>query len=165
VSGTTITLTGANGPATVDVTPSTRVRELTSAALTDLTAGQCVAIRPTKDSAGSASVTAAAVLFGPADNGQCAPPGRRQGHGVIGTVASVGGNAITVTTSDNSPATVTVTADTRYAKRTMADPSAIVAGLCLMAQGTKAGDGSLQATSVNVRPSNSGQCGPRRQGN
>jgi hypothetical protein len=165
VSGTTITLTGANGPATVDVTPSTRVRELTSAALTDLTAGQCVAIRPTKDSAGSASVTAAAVLFGPADNGQCAPPGRRQGHGVIGTVASVGGNAITVTTSDNSPATVTVTADTRYAKRTTADPSAIVAGLCLMAQGTKAGDGSLQATSVNVRPSNSGQCGPRRQGN
>jgi hypothetical protein len=164
VSGSTITLTGPNGPGTVDVTPSTRVRQLTAAQLTNVAAGQCLVVRPTKDTADSPSVTAAAVLFGPAENGQCAPPGHQKGHGVIGTVASVSGNSITVTAADNSKSTVTVTPDTRFAERTTADPSVIAAGQCLMAQGTKSGDGSLQATSVNVRPGDSGPCVGRHQG-
>jgi hypothetical protein len=164
VSGTTITLSGSDGPATVDLSPSTRVIQLTAAQLTDVTAGECLVARPTKDTAGTPSVTAAAVLFGPADNGQCAPPGHRQGRGVIGTVASVSGNAITVTTADNTPSTVTVTQQTHFAKRSTADPSVITAGQCLMATGTKANDGTLAATSVNVRPSNNGQCGGKPQG-
>ncbi|MDT5075283.1 MAG: hypothetical protein QOH82_4603 [Mycobacterium sp.] len=164
VSGATITLTGPNGPVTVDVTPTTRVMQLTAAQLTDVTAGDCLVARPTKDSAGSPSVTAAAVLFGAADHGQCVPPGTHGGRATMGTVASVGGNTITLTTANNEQATVTVTPDTRYAKRSTADPSVIAPGQCLMAQGAKANDGSLQATSVNVRPSNSGPCAGRHQG-
>lgn len=163
VSGSTISLTGSDGPATIDVSPSTRVTQVTAAQLTDVTAGECLVARPTKDTAGTSSVTAVAVLFGAPDNGQCAPPGRRQGRGVIGTVAAVTGNAITVTNADNSQSTVTVTPQTRYAKRSAADPSAIAAGQCLMATGSKATDGSLQATTVNLRPSNNGQCGPKPQ--
>lgn len=121
-------------------------------------------VRPTKDSASSPSVTAAAVLFGPAENGQCAPPGPRQGKGVIGTVASVNGNSIVITATDNSQSTVTVTPDTRYAQRSSADTSAIAAGQCLLAIGTKGTDGSIQAASVNVRPATTGQCGPIHQG-
>jgi hypothetical protein len=166
VSGATITLTGPDGPATVDVTPTTRVIQLTAAQLTDVTAGDCLVARPTKDSAGSPSVTAAAVLYGTADHGQCVPPGKHGGRATIGTVASVGGNSITLTTANNEQATVTVTVtpDTRYAKRSTADPSVIAAGQCLVARGAKASDGSLQATSVNVRPSNSGPCAGRHQG-
>jgi hypothetical protein len=164
VSGSTVTLTGPEGAGPVDLTPSTHVTQLVTAQLTDVTAGQCLVARPTKDTEGTPNVTAAAILFGPADNnGQCAPPGGRKGRGAIGTVASVAGNTITVTSSDNSQTTVTVTPTTRYAKRNVVDATAIVAGDCLMAQGTKAGDGSLQATSVGLRPADSGPCG-RRQG-
>jgi uncharacterized protein DUF5666 len=165
IAGGKVTLTGPEGPGPVDLTPTTHISQLATAQLTDVTAGECVAVRPTKDTAGSPNVTAAAVLFGPAtdNNGQCAPPGGRKGRGVVGTVASVTGNTITVTASDNSQSTVTVAPNTRYAKRSVVDASAIVAGDCLMAQGTKAGDGSLQATSVGIRPADSGPCG-RRQG-
>lgn len=166
VTGTTITLTGANGPATVDVSPSTKVRQLTAATLSNVAAGQCLVVRPTKDTAGSPTVTAAAVLFGSAENGQCAAPGKQQGHGVIGTVASVNSSSITVTTGDGTQSTVTVTPATRYAERSTADSSVIAAGQCLLAQGSKSPDGSsIQATSINVRPAASGPCGPKRQGN
>jgi hypothetical protein len=164
VSAGKVTLTGTEGPGPVDVTPSTHVTQLVTAQLTDVATGQCLVVRPTKDTQGTPNVTAAAVLFGPADNnGQCAPPGGRKGRGVIGTVASVNGSAITVTASDNSQSTVTVTPNTRFAKRNVVDASAIVAGQCLIAQGTKAADGSLQATTVGIRPADSGPCG-RRQG-
>lgn len=160
-NGTTITLTNANGPATVDLSPSTKVRQLTAATLTDVAAGQCVVVRPTKDSAGSPTVTAASVLFGPAENGQCAAPGKQRGNGVIGTVASVTASSIVATLSDGSQSTVTVSPGTHYAERTTGDPSVIAAGQCLLAQGIKAADGSIQATSVNVRPAASGPCGPK----
>ncbi|MDT5248691.1 MAG: hypothetical protein QOJ28_1325, partial [Mycobacterium sp.] len=46
--------------------------------LTDVTAGECVMVRPAKDSSAPPSVTAAAVLIGQAGNGQCGG-GRHQG--------------------------------------------------------------------------------------
>jgi hypothetical protein len=161
VAGGTVTLTAADGPTTVDVTAATRVAQLTAAQLTDITAGECLVVRPTKDGSGPTGVTAAAVLFGPAQDGQCVPD-RHRGRAVIGTVGSVNGNAITLTTPDQGRSTVTVTPATRYAKRAIADPSAIAAGQCLVAQGAKAGDGSLQATTVAIRPATSGPCGGNR---
>jgi hypothetical protein len=164
VSGATVTLTGPNGPATVDVSPSTRVIEFASGQLTDVTAGQCIMVRPTKDSSAPPTVTAAAVLVGQAGNGQC---GGGHGHwrGVTGTVASVNGNLIVVRAADNSQTTVTATSNTRYVTRTKADTSAIAAGKCLAARGTRDDSGALQATAVDLRPSANGQCGGgRRQG-
>lgn len=156
-----VTLTGPEGPGPVDVSSATHVTQLVKAQLSDVAAGQCLVARPTKDTEGTPNVTAAAILFGPADNnGQCAPAGKK-GRGVIGTVASVTANSITVTGADNTTTTVAVSPNTRYAKRNVVDASAIVAGDCLIASGTKAGDGSLQATSVGLRPGDSGPCGKR----
>jgi Domain of unknown function (DUF5666) len=164
VSGGTVTLTGPKGPATVDVTPSTRVIEFTPGQLTDVTAGECVLVRPTKHGGGQPTVTAAAVLVGQADNGQCGGGGGGHGreHGVSGTVASVSGSSIVLTATDNSQTTVAVSPDTRYTKRSTADTSAISAGQCLAARGAKDGSGNLQATEVNLRPADNGQCGGGR---
>jgi hypothetical protein len=161
VSGGTVSLTGPNGPATVDVTPSTKVTTLTKGQLSDVAAGECMMVNPTKDGGTPPSVTAAAVLFGQADNGQCGHPGGGPGNRVGGTVASVNGNSIVLTGSDNAQITVAVTPDTRYAKRVTADTTAIVTGQCLAARGEKDASGAIQATDVMVRQSNNGQCGGR----
>lgn len=151
VSGNTVTLAGSNGPATVGVSPSTRVIELTPGQLADVTAGACVLVRPTKDSGRPPTVTAAMVLVGETVNGRCG--------GVTGTVVSVNGDSIIVTPADKGQTTVTVTPNTRYAKRNKTDTSAIAAGQCLAARGTKDDSGNLQATAVYLRPSANGRCG------
>jgi len=155
-----VTVAGSKGPATVDVTPSTFVTELAPVQLTDLTAGECVVVRPTKDSSGSPTVTAAAVLVGPAGEGQCGGHGQRRG--VTAIVASVNDSSIVVTAADNSQSTVNVTSNTRYAKVSKVDSSAIAAGQCIAARGTKDESGNLQATAVNLRPAQNGQCGGGR---
>jgi hypothetical protein len=160
VSGGTVSVTGPDGRATVDVTAATRVTKVVAGRLADVTAGQCLVARPSRDSGGQSTVTAAAVLFGPPVNGRCAR-GKR-GRGLAGTVASVNGNAITLTAADGTSSTITVTQGTRYARRAVADPSAIVAGQCLLALGTKDTAGNLQATVVSVRPSHDDTCGARR---
>ena len=164
VSGGTVTLTGPDGPATVDVTPSTKVTQLTAGQLTDVTAGECLMVHTTKDNGGPPAVTAAGVLFGAPDNGKCGSPGNGPGRGLGGTVASVNGNSIVLTTGDNSQTTVTVTPDTRYAKRVSVDVSVIAAGQCLAARGAKDNSGAVQATSVSVRPADNGQCGGGHRG-
>jgi hypothetical protein len=82
---------------------------------------------------------------------------------VIGTVASVAGNNITVgvTDANGNPAqtAVTVTDTTKYSKGTAATSQAIAQGKCITAHGTKDGDGTLQATIVALGPTNpQGQC-------
>ena len=164
VAGGTVTVNGASGSATVDVTPTTKISQLTQGQLTDITAGQCLMVNPTKDGGTPPSVTAAAVLFGAPDNGACVRPGANApGRRLGGTVASVNGNSIVLTTADNSQTTVTVTHNTRYAKRVAADATAIAAGQCFAARGQKDNAGALQATFVSVRPSNNGKCGGGRK--
>lgn len=162
VSGGTVNVTGRQGPATVDITGSTRIAQLSAAQLTDITPGECIQVHPTKDSGGAPSVTAAAVLVGQPAGNQCGPKGGNQHHGVAGTVTSVNGNSIVVTEADNSTATVTVTANTRYEKRSNADASAVIPGVCLAARGTKDSNGVLQATGATVRPATNGNCGGGR---
>ncbi len=79
-------------------------------------------------------------------------------------MASVNGNAVVMTTADNSQTTVTVTASTRYTKRVPADGSAIAVGQCLAARGQKDNSGALQATDVDLRAANHGQCGAGHRG-
>jgi len=163
VSGGTVMVTGPKGPATVDVTPSTRVTQLTAGRLTDIIAGECLAVHPTRDSGGSSSVTAAAVVVTQVGSGPCEQPdphGRRVG----GTVASVSASSIVLTGPNDSQITVTVTPDTRYAERSATDTTAITAGQCLIARGTRGADGNLAATAVELRPSDNGKCGAGHQG-
>jgi hypothetical protein len=84
VSGNSIQVTQQNGNTTVDFTDSTSVSEIDPAQLSDLTAGSCVVVRPTRDSgpASGGSVTARAVFIRPASNGNCPQPqGRENGPG------------------------------------------------------------------------------------
>ena len=79
-----------------------------------------------------------------------------------GAVASVAGNTITVTSTDASGATsqtpVTVTDKTRYTKQAGADTQAIAQGKCMTAQGSQDGSGTLQATTIDLRPARDGKC-------
>jgi hypothetical protein len=174
VSGNTVQVNQRDGNATVDITPSTRISQITPAALTDVTSGSCVTVRPTRDSS-DGSVTARAVLVGVGDSGQCAAsagqqqqerPRHRGGHGgpaVHGTVASVTGNTIVVNGTDQnaSATTVTVTPATQYTKRAAATQQAITQGVCLAATGSADSSGALQAQTVNLRPAQNGGCGHR----
>jgi Domain of unknown function (DUF5666) len=159
VSGGTVTLTGRQGPATVDITASTRIAQLSAAQLTDITVGECIRVHPTKDGNAGPTVTAAAVLVGQPAGGQCGPKGGNAEHGVGGTVTSVNGDSIVITAADNNATTVTVTSSTRYEKRTSADTSAITPGVCLAARGTKDSSGVLQAAGAIVKPATNGGCG------
>jgi hypothetical protein len=159
VSGGTVSITGKDGPGTVNVTPSTRVTQLGPGQLTDVTAGECVAVRPVKGNDNGSAVTAANVLVGQPGNAQCGQKGGKREHGINGTVASVNGGTIMVTDADNAQITVTVTPDTRYTKSSAADAKVIAAGMCLGARGTKDGTGALQATFAMVRPAVNGACG------
>lgn len=170
VSGSAIQVTQSNNAsATVDFTNATNVTEIVSAQLTDVTAGSCIAVRPTRDSAQGGAVTAQTVLVSPANNGNCAAPQASQGgrggpnrHGVRGAVASVNGNTIVVTTGGNQT-NVTVTPTTTYAKRAASNTQAIAGGKCISARGTKDSGGTLQATAINLRPADNGNCpGARR---
>ena len=79
-----------------------------------------------------------------------------------GSVASVAGNTINVTSTDANGNTtqtaVTVNDKTKYNKQAAADTQAITAGKCLTAKGTQAGGGALQATTINLRPAHDGKC-------
>ncbi|WP_445160746.1 DUF5666 domain-containing protein [Mycobacterium sp. Dal123C01] len=158
-------------------TPSTTVTEVTAAALTDVTTGNCVTVRPARESAPGQPLTARSVRVSPAVDGKC-PQGREAAPGgsttpapsgapakrapVQGAVASVAGNTITVTSTDASGATsqtpVTVTDQTRYTKQAGANTQAIAQGKCLTAQGSQDGSGTLQATTIDLRPARDGKC-------
>ncbi|BBZ69142.1 hypothetical protein MPRS_02350 [Mycobacterium paraseoulense] len=171
-----------NSTAAVNFTSTTKVTETTPAALTDVTAGNCVTVRPAKEGQGGRQVTAASVKVSPSVNGTCpkpkaAAPGGSPGPApsgaptpppappapVQGSVASVSGNTIDVTATDPNGNTtqtaVTVDDKTRYMKQSSATTDAIAQGKCLTARGTMDNGGALQATSINVRPANAGKCG------
>jgi hypothetical protein len=168
VSGDAIQVSAQTGNATVEFTPSTKITEVTPAQLTDVTAGSCVAVHPTRDSADSGgTITAQFVRVSPAVDGKCQqpkhPPGATaQRRLVSGTVASVAGNTITVNGADASgnsaPATVTVTDTTKYTKQAATDAQALAQGKCVAARGTKDQSGTLQATAISVRQADNGTC-------
>jgi hypothetical protein len=166
VSGNTIQVNQRKGTATVDVTPSTTVAELTPAQLTDVTAGSCVSVRPAHgNGSGGAQVTARNVVIGTGPNGTCTAPQHAREGAVRGTVASVNGNTVVVNVTDQngstSQANVAIDNTTTYEKRATATPAAITQGKCLAARGSNDSSGNLQATAVTVTPANDGSCGWR----
>lgn len=187
VAGNNIQVTKEdNSTAAVNFTSTTKVTETTPAALADVTSGSCVTVRPTQEPQGGQPVTAASVKVSPSVNGACPakPAGQGSGPGsstpappgspapapkpapVRGSVASVSGNTINVTGTDPSGNTtqtaVTVDDKTKYSKQASATTDAIAQGKCLWARGTM-DNGTLQATSINVRQANDGKCGKPKQ--
>jgi hypothetical protein len=185
VSGDTIQVTaqsGNTGTLEVDFTPSTQVNEVSTASLPDVTPGSCVTLRPARgQNPQSGAFTVQMVRVSQAVGGNCPqpqappagstppppPPGgpssppRGNHPPILGTVASVAGNTITVNTSNPGgpqQATVTVTDRTRYTKEAASNTQAIAQGKCISAQGTENGS-TLQATTISLRPANNGSCG------
>lgn len=160
VSGNAIQLTQRNRTAaTVDFSSSTKVIETTPAQLTDVTAGSCVDVEPTQESAAAGTaITAQSVEVSPPVDGKCPPQpaASAPGGSVSGTVASVSGNTITVTSAGAGGKTtqtnVTVTDATSYTKQTPATTQAIQQGKCMAAQGTKDSSGVLQAMTIDLEP-------------
>jgi hypothetical protein len=163
VAGNAAQVTQQNGNATVDFTGSTKVIEVTPAALTDVTAGSCVSVRPQEEGQGGQPITAASVRVSPAVDGKC-PQGKEHAKrsAVQGGVAAVAGNTINVTSTDASgnatQTAVTVSDKTRYTKQAAANTQAISAGKCMTAKGTREGGGALQATTIDLRPAHDGKC-------
>jgi hypothetical protein len=183
VANNSAQVTQKSGTATVNFTDSTKVTETTNAALTDVTQGSCVSVRPVHKSHGSDPVTAASVRVSPAVDGKC-PQGKESAPGstttsppspsptpsgkkapIVGAVASVVGNTINVTSTDASgnpsQTAVTVNDKTTYTKQATANAQAITQGKCLTAKGTKDpndGSGALQATTIDLRAANNGKC-------
>lgn len=163
VTGNAAQVTQQSGNATVDFTGSTKITDVTPAALTDVTAGSCVWVRPQEGAQGGQPITAASVRVRPAADGKC-PQAKDSGKrpGVQGSVVSFAGNTITVTSTDASgngtQTAVMVNDKTKYSKQTTADSQAITAGKCMMAKGTQDGSGALQATSIDLRPAHDGKC-------
>jgi hypothetical protein len=168
ISGDAIQVTQRTGNAIVDFSPSTKITQITPGQLTDVTAGSCVAVHPTRDTADSGgAITAQFVRVSPTVDGKCQEPKHPAGanakhHAVSGTVATVAGNTITVNATDadgnNSQSTVTVTDTTKYTKQTATDAQALGQGKCVAARGTKDDSGTLQATSISVQQADNGSC-------
>lgn len=149
VSGDTIQLKTRSGSATVGLTPSTRVVQVSAAQLADVTPGSCVNVRATPQSApAGAAITAQSVTITPAVDGKCPPPA-----GFYGMVTSVSGNSIAVNSAgagdQTTPTTVTVTDTTSYSKQAPSSTQAIQHGTCMGAQGTNSG-GVLQAAMISL---------------
>lgn len=186
VAGNSIQVTKQdNANATVNFTATTKITEITPAALTDVTAGGCVRVRPTQEVPAGQPVTAASVRIVPSVNGTC-PQGKPSAEGstttppsgapspapaapkaIRGSVASVSGNTINVTSTNSSgnttQTTVTVDDKTKYTKLGSATTDAITQGKCVMASGTNDNAGALQATSIRLRAAVDGKCGEAKQ--
>jgi len=179
VTGNTVQVTKQEkgqdtGHTTVNFTPTTKVTEDTKGALSDVTQGSCVTVRPTvEEPQAGAPITAKMVHIKPAVDGKCAPmrnadkPEKKSL--VQGTVASVSGNTINLTSTDatgnTSQKAVTVDDKTRYLKQNDATSAAITAGKCLAARGTQDANGALQATHIKLKAANpDGSCGGQPKG-
>ena len=168
VSGDAIQVTQQTGNATVDFTPSTKITQVSPAQLNDVTPGSCVAVHPSRGGADTGgAVTAQFVRVSPAVDGKCSEPQRPAGGSakhrlIIGTVASIAGNTITVNGTDangnNSQSNVTVSDTTKYTKQAATDAQALAQGQCVAARGTKDDSGTLQATAISVQSADNGNC-------
>lgn len=169
VSGSTIEVSGANGAATVSFSESTKVMELTPATLAGITPGLCVTIRPASGAEGG-TVVADAVVVGASSGGECKKTGGADNAGLPasplggfrGTVDSVTGTTIAMTTFGTDGSTINTTVQTNdltlFADRHRVKADAIVEGKCIIAGGTNDTGGVLQAQTINLPLVVNGAC-------
>lgn len=169
VSGMRIEVSSPEGSASVSFTDSTKIMELTPATLTDITAGLCVTIRPASGAEGG-TVVADAVVVGASSGGECKKTGGADNAGLPrtplggfrGTVDSVTGNTIALTTfgTDGSKTNSTIETNdlTLFADRHRVKADAVVEGKCIIAGGTNDTGGVLQAQTINLPLVVNGEC-------
>ena len=169
VSGNRIEVSGPNGAASVQFSPSTKIMELTAAKPSDITPGLCVTIRPASGAEGG-TVTADAVVVGASSGGECKKTGGADNAGLPrsplggfrGTVDSITDKTIVVTThgtdGSNTKTTVQYTDLTLFADRHRVNGDAVIEGKCIIAGGTNDTGGVLQAQTINMPLVVNGSC-------
>jgi len=169
VSGTRVEVSSPKGAASVALSESTRVMELTPAKLSDITAGLCVTIRPASGAEGG-TVVAEAVVVGVNKGGECKKTNAQDNAGLPrsplggfrGSVDSVTGTTIALTTygADGSKINTTVETNdlTLFADRHKVKADAIVEGKCIIARGNKDTGGVLQVDTINLPMVVNGEC-------
>ena len=139
VSGTRIEVSSPKGAASVALSESTRVWELTPAKLSDITTGACVTLRPASGAEGG-TVVADAVVVGVNKNSECKKTNAQDNGGFPrsplggfrGTVDSVTGTTIALTTNGDDGSKINTTVETNdltlFADRHQVKADAIVEG-------------------------------------
>lgn len=142
IDGTELSLETANGwTRTIDAAGATVTKGGETVALSTLKVGDEIAFRETRNADGTYTITAIYVVQ----------------PSVGGTVASVSGSTVTVTTRDGATEKVLLTDSTTYMLgKAEATRDAVVAGVRIRAEGTLGADGTLTATTVVVAPATAG---------
>jgi hypothetical protein len=148
MGGNTITITGIDGTKlalktengwtrTIDANGATVTKDGATVAVSTLKVGDKIVFRETRNADGTYTITAITVVQ----------------PTVAGTVASVSGSTVTVTTRDGGTAKVALTGSTTYdIGGQAATKDAVVAGAQIWATGTLGSDGTLTASSVQIQP-------------
>lgn len=122
---------------TIDATGATVTKDGKTVTTSALVVGDRIAFSETRNADGTYKITAIQVVQ----------------PTVSGTVASVSGSTVTVTTRDGGTQKVVLTGSTTYQVGGQAGTKdAVVAGAVIMARGTLASDGTLTAAAVTVAP-------------
>lgn len=148
IAQNTVTVTTKAGPTKVDITPSTRTFQNSTAQLSDVTVGSCVSISRAAPAPGGVPGPAASVTISVASNGKC---GQSSGpKSSAGAVTAVNGLNVSVADTPGAPTVIPVNDKTKYVKRDATSALAITTGSCLQAVGTDVNAGVLQVLTATV---------------
>jgi hypothetical protein len=169
VSGMRIEVSSPQGAASVAFSESTKVMELTPATLADITPGLCVTIRHASGAEGG-TVVANAVVVGASSGGECKKTNSQDNAGLPrsplggfrGTVDSVNGTTIALTTDVTDGSKINTTVETNdltlFADRHRVTADAIAEGKCIIARGNNDAGGVLQTDTINLPLVVNGAC-------
>jgi len=173
INGDTLTLTTRQGQVTVNVSSSTTIEKTVSGTIDDLGQGDFVTISGTTDNTGNLDATSIMIRpqgetnqsfpttgTPPANGGGFTTPSGTFGGGAgrqftIGTISSVSGNNLTVTTSQ-AQVTVTVGTNTVIQKTISGTLADLSVGDSVSAVGPTDSSGNIDATSISIRPQGQG---------
>jgi hypothetical protein len=180
INGNTLTLTTNQGQATVIVGPSTDIEKTVSGTLADIVAGQFVTVAGTTDSNGDITATSISIrpqnqnnfnpsggttpFTGTRPTGTSTTPGTSRpsnfaGRGTSGTVDSINGSVLVLTTlqTPQTQVTVNISSDTTIEKSVSGSLADLTVGSFVTAFGTADSSGVISAASVTLLPA--GQSG------
>jgi Domain of unknown function (DUF5666) len=164
INGNTLTLTTSQGQATVIINSSTTIEKTVVGALSDIAQGDFVTVSGTPDSSGNINATSIMMLQGQpqtrvtpgSGSSTTRPSGTFPGRGTgsqltIGSISAINGNAITVTTTQQSQVTVNIDSNTVIQKTVAGSVSDLQTGVTLSAIGPTDSNGAVDATSISIR--------------
>ena len=169
ISGSTITLNNQNGQVTVDILPNAMIEKTISSSMVDLQTGQTVTVIGSSDPNGNVTAsrisirsqnasfpsftprTGASPSTSPSRPTGNTPGGfNRSGNTTFGTIVTVNGNSIAITTAQSQQTTVTISSDTTIEKTVSGILSDVQIGDFISAMGTADQNGNIQATFVTI---------------